>query len=109
MPLGCRTARVAPGLSKNSSQRGIMNKLILSSFLAIALISNAYTAGAAGKTDGSHCHVSKSCRSHLCVRVNPADKFGVCCTAQSCASLGAQCGTAADGCGTPLNCGPCDF
>ncbi len=85
-----------------------MNKLILSSLLAMALISTANVAAAGGKPNGSKCHVSKSCSSHVCVTLNPADKFGVCCTPQSCASVGAQCGTAGDGCGLPIDCGPCD-
>ncbi|HXC50990.1 MAG TPA: polymorphic toxin-type HINT domain-containing protein [Candidatus Limnocylindrales bacterium] len=85
-----------------------MNKLILSSLLAVALISTADVATAGGKPNGSKCHVSKSCSSHVCVTLNPADKFGVCCTPQSCAAVGAQCGTAGDGCGLPIECGPCD-
>jgi hypothetical protein len=32
---------------------------------------------------------------------------GSCCTPQTCDLLGRACGVTADGCGAPLDCGPC--
>ncbi|HXC51529.1 MAG TPA: hypothetical protein VN634_11630 [Candidatus Limnocylindrales bacterium] len=80
---------------------------ILAGVLAIILAFSG-TAVAGGKPDGAQCHVSRSCASRLCVTLVPTDKFGVCCTPNTCAGLGAQCGSVANGCGIPIDCGPCD-
>lgn len=85
-----------------------MTKTLLPAFLCLSLLVTSERAFAGGKPDGASCHVSKSCRSKLCVTLNPTDKFGVCCTPQDCAGLGAQCGSIDDGCGVPINCGSCD-
>lgn len=85
-----------------------MNKLFLAALLAVSVCSISDVAGASGKSDGSRCHVSKSCSSQICVRLSPFDKFGVCCSPQSCAAVGAQCGPTENGCGIPLDCGSCD-
>jgi hypothetical protein len=77
-------------------------------FASCVVFLGTTSAFAGGKSDGASCHVAKSCASKLCVRVKPADKFGVCCTPQSCASLGAQCGPIDNGCGIPEDCGTCD-
>ena len=57
----------------------------ISASLFIAGLVFAGGAEAGGKRDGSSCHVHKSCQSKLCVRVQPQDKFGVCCGSQGCA------------------------
>jgi hypothetical protein len=67
----------------------------------------AGTALAGGKRDGSTCHTHRSCQSKVCARLEPEDKFGVCCRPLDCPEIGAQCGTTTDGCGTPLECGTC--
>ncbi|HXC49806.1 MAG TPA: hypothetical protein VN634_02870 [Candidatus Limnocylindrales bacterium] len=83
---------------------------IVFGFVAVLVVvaGSADLSIAAGRPDGSTCHVSKSCRSGLCVRLQPQDKFGVCCAPDSCQSVGAQCGQISDGCGSLLDCGSCD-
>ena len=85
-----------------------MMKTLVVAFLSLSLLITSEPAFAGGKPDGARCHVHKSCRSKLCVTLNPTDKFGVCCTPQDCAGLGAQCGSISNGCGIPINCGDCD-
>jgi len=80
---------------------------ILAGVLAIILVASG-TAVAGGKPDGARCHVGRSCASRVCVTLVPTNKFGVCCTPNTCAGLGAQCGSVANGCGIPIDCGPCD-
>ena len=75
--------------------------------IAIGILFVAGSATAGGKPDGARCHVHKSCQSKLCLRANPLDKFGECCGAQDCPSLGAQCGEIDNGCGTLIQCGDC--
>jgi hypothetical protein len=83
------------------------NRLVATLIAAVCLLT-AGPAWAAKKPPGATCHVSKSCSTGLCVRQSPADKFGVCCAPENCASLNAQCGTPDNGCGIPLDCGQCD-
>lgn len=85
-----------------------MKAATLCFFTLITVVGLSDLAAAGGKRDGDRCHVHKSCQSKSCVRLNPEDKFGVCCTPQDCAAVGAQCGSTADGCGIPLECGDCD-
>lgn len=86
-----------------------MKNVLLVALLAACMCTSAGIAVAGGKPDGAKCHASKSCSSRVCARQQPEDKFGVCCRPNSCAEVGAQCGTIDDGCGTPLGCGDCDF
>ena len=88
--------------------RGAMKSSPVIAFIACGIIAFAGSALGAGKPAGAMCHVSRSCQSHLCVRLQPADKFGVCCEPETCASLGAQCGMIDNGCGTQINCRECD-
>jgi hypothetical protein len=85
-----------------------MKKVFIASMLALGVFATAGFASAGGKPDGASCHVSKSCKSSLCVRLSPTDKFGVCCTPQDCPAVGAQCGSVDNGCGIPQDCGSCD-
>jgi hypothetical protein len=82
-------------------------KRTIAVILAMGMFATAGVAYAGGKPDGATCHVHKSCASKLCLRQDPTDKFGACCTRQDCPGLGAQCGTVDNGCGTPIECGDC--
>ena len=84
-----------------------MKRILAASIAMAAVLLLSGVADAGGKPDGATCHVHKSCRSKLCLRENPLDKFGKCCGAEDCASLGAQCGEIDNGCGTPIQCGDC--
>ncbi|HXC53297.1 MAG TPA: hypothetical protein VN634_20600 [Candidatus Limnocylindrales bacterium] len=84
-----------------------MKKSIFSVFVTMVVFAIPAAAVAGGKPAGASCHVHKSCRSNLCVRLQPSDKFGVCCSPQDCAELGAQCGFIDNGCGTDIQCGDC--
>ena len=84
-----------------------MNRKFIGAFLAAIVFTVSGSAFAGGKPDGAKCHVHKSCQSKLCLREHPLDKFGECCDAQDCPSLGAQCGEIDNGCGTSIQCGEC--
>jgi hypothetical protein len=78
--------------------------------VALVSLSLFLTAGAASaaRPAASKCHSDRSCKTGLCVRENPEDKFGLCCKPRTCPEIGAQCGVVDNGCGGERNCGDCD-
>jgi hypothetical protein len=86
-----------------------MSRTAISVFAILTLVTLSGIAEArGGRPGGSFCRTDRSCASGSCVYANPDDKFGACCTEDSCANLGAQCGFADNGCGGELYCGECD-
>ncbi len=84
-----------------------MKTAITASLLMVIFSATVGVAAPAGRPGGTTCAVDRVCSSNLCLKRNPSDRLGTCCGAQSCAQQGLQCGTADNGCGTPIDCGVC--